>query len=98
MSTPSPIPTNLLVRGNPRDRLADDQRMDVVRALVRVDRLEVAHVPAALVLVGDAARAQDLPGGARDLERALHFVHLAQRDALRLDLLRFLEAPALQAE
>src|SRR4051795_436720 len=47
------------------DVLADDERVDVVRALVREHALEVQHVAAALVLVGHAVGAEDVAGVAR---------------------------------
>jgi len=59
---------------------------------------QTASVVWALVFVGDPARAQDLPRGARDLERYLDVVHLAQGDVVRLDLLGILEAADLKGE
>src|SRR5690242_2935034 len=50
------------------DVLAEDQRVDVVGALVGEDRLQVAHVAAGLVLVGDPVRAEEVSRRPRDLE------------------------------
>src|SRR4029079_17573855 len=54
--------------------LADDEQVDVVRALVGEDALEVHHVAEALVLVGDAAGAEDVAGQAREVARDLDVV------------------------
>src|SRR2546425_9899472 len=54
-----------------RDVLADDQRVDIVGALVRVERLEVHHVADDGVLVNDARGAQDGDGRARRVGRYL---------------------------
>jgi hypothetical protein len=46
------------VRGDPRDLLTQHERVDVVRPLVRVDRLQVRHVAHGVVLDQDPVRAQ----------------------------------------
>jgi hypothetical protein len=56
--------------------------VDVVRALVGVDRLEVHHVADDVVLVGDAVAAVHVAGDARDVERLAAVVALDQRDHL----------------
>src|SRR5438477_224748 len=48
----------LAERAQPRDRLADDERVDVVGALVGEDRLQVVHVPADGILQRNAVGAQ----------------------------------------
>ena len=45
-------------RRHPRDGLTENEPMNVVRALVRVDRLEVGHVPHRVVLNQDAVGSQ----------------------------------------
>lgn len=57
-------PDGLLVGGDARDVLAEDQRVDIVRALVRVDRLEVAEVAHHRVLERDAVAAEDVAADA----------------------------------
>ena len=47
---------------NPGDRAADDQRMDVVRALIGVDRLEVRGVAHDLEFGADAVAAMHVAG------------------------------------
>lgn len=46
------------------DLLAEHEQVDVVRALIGLDALEVTHVPETLILVEDADRAQDVARGA----------------------------------
>ena len=49
-----------LERVNPRNRLADDQSVDVVRTLVGLHRLEVCHVAEDRVFVRHPVRAQNV--------------------------------------
>src|ERR1700740_2506953 len=56
---PSP-PADSKVRRNSRNALADDQAMNVVRALVGVDRFEVVHVAHDAVVVNDAVGSQNV--------------------------------------
>src|SRR5688572_17464005 len=79
-------------RGEAGDVLPDDQRVNVVRALVGVDALEVQHVAAALVLVGHAVRAEDVAGIAGDVARDRAVVPLRKRDLPGRQPIRFLEA------
>src|SRR3954470_23131090 len=83
--------TSGIERGEPGDILPDDERMDVVRALVRVDGLEVQHVPAALILVRDPVRAEDVARIASDVSRHRDARALRERDLRRLERVRFLE-------
>src|SRR2546426_8382397 len=81
-----------------RDVPPDDEGMDVVRALVRVDRLQIHHVTDHRVLVNDSGGAQDVarqPGG---VERHLDVVHLRHRDLLWPDLAGVLQPAQLQTE
>src|SRR5690606_10074078 len=64
-------------RLNPGLGAAEDQGVDVVGALVRVDRLEVHDVADHVVLVGDAVAAVHVARGARDVERLAAAVALA---------------------
>src|SRR5204863_6559034 len=72
--------------GAPGQGLAEDEGVDVVRSLVGVDRLDVAQVPAGLVLVGDAAGAEDLPGQAGALASDPDVVPLSEGDLGRCHL------------
>src|SRR4029450_10454764 len=81
-----------------RDVAAHDEHVDVVRALVGVDRLEIHHVAHDGVLVHDAGGAQDVAGQARGVERHLDIVHLGQRDLLWPHPTRVLEAAELETQ
>ena len=72
--------------------------MDVVRALVGVDGLQVHHVANDRVLVGDAVGAEDLPAGARRLQRLPDVVALRHGDVLVLHFSGVFEAADLQNE
>ncbi len=54
--------------------------MDVVRALVRVDGLQIHHVADDVVLVADAVAAQHVSAHARDVETLAAAVALDERD------------------
>src|SRR5437879_64974 len=73
--TPSP---ELAERTDPRDLLPQDQRVNVVRPLVGVHRLEVRQVPHRLILGQDAVGAEQSPGLAGDFGRHVHVVALGQ--------------------
>ncbi len=60
-------------------RAAEDQRVDVVRALVGVDGLEIAEHAHHVELVGDAVAAVHVARQPRDLERLAAIVALQQR-------------------
>src|SRR5471032_3453164 len=60
------------------DGAAEDQRMDVVRALVGVDRLEVHGVADHVILVGDTVAAVHVARDAGDIERLAAIVELDQ--------------------
>ena len=68
---------------SPRDRLTQDQRVDVVRALVGVDRLQVGHVAHGRVLGEDAVGAEEAARLAGDVARHVHVGALGQTDLLR---------------
>src|SRR5438093_5704234 len=85
-------------RTQPRDFLAQDERMDVVRPLVRIDRLEVREVAHGLILRQDAVRAEQAARLARHVGRDAHIVPLGERHLLRRGLPPVLEPPQLQAE
>ena len=59
----------LIERLNPRLGAPEDKRMDVMRALQRVDRLHVQHVADHVVFVRNAVAAVDVAGGTCDFER-----------------------------
>src|SRR5215467_4700278 len=77
---------------------ADDEGMDVVRALVGVDGLQIHHVADHRMLVDDAGGAQDVTGQPRRVERDLHVVHLGHRNLLRAHLLQIFQSAELQAQ
>ena len=59
---------------------AEHQRVDVVRAFVRLHRLEIAHVPEDRVFVDDPVGSQQVSGPAGNLEGHLSVVALDHRD------------------
>src|SRR5215831_13639059 len=95
MSTPSWSEPERVEAG---DVTADDEGMDVVRALVRVDGLQIHHVADHRVLVDAAGGAQDVACEPRRVERDLHVVHLGHRDLLRARLPKILQTAELQAQ
>ena len=82
--------------GKPGDRAAHDQRVDVVRAFVGVDRLEVRGVAHHLEFGGDAVAAVHVAGDAGDIERLAAIVALDQADRLGDQLALF--EPAADAQ
>src|SRR5262245_22374587 len=69
--------------GVPREGLSENQGVDVVRPLVRVDRLDVAQVPARLVLVRDSDGAENLSCQAGALAGDPDVVPLSEGDLRR---------------
>jgi len=61
------------------ERLAEHERVDLVRALVRVDALEVHEVPDDWILEQDAVGTEQVAGRTRRFERHLDVVALAER-------------------
>src|SRR5688572_10582458 len=75
------LPTQLggsTERGDPGLGAPEYQRVDVVRAFVGVDRLEVHHVADYVELVGDAVAAVHVAARTRDLERLAARIALQQ--------------------
>src|SRR5581483_7924673 len=64
------------------ERLADDEGVHLVRALVRQYRLEVVHVADHRVLERDPVAAEDRPRRACHLERSTDVAHLAHAHVL----------------
>src|SRR5438552_1067352 len=85
-------PLYLLVGRDPRYVLAEDERVDLVRSFVGIDRLDVAHVTADLVLVADPVRSEQLAAERRALARRAHVVPLAEAHVVGLELLLVLHA------
>src|SRR5258705_4641469 len=81
-----------------RDVTPHDEHVDIVRALVGVDGVEIHHVANDGVLVHDAGGAQDVAGQARGVERHLDIVHLGQRDLVGARPSRVLETAELETE
>jgi hypothetical protein len=77
---------------DPGDRPPKDQRVDVVRAFIGVDRLEVGGVAHHVELGRDAVAAVHVARGAGDLQRLAAIVALDQADRLG-DELAFVEPP-----
>src|SRR5207253_3853158 len=63
-------------------RLADGERMYLVRAFVGEHRLEVVHVPDDGILERDPVAAEDGARAPADLERAADVTHLPHGDVL----------------
>ena len=61
---------------------AKDQRVDIVRAFVRIDRLEIGHVPHRMVLDENAVPAQKATSFARDVRSHIAVCTLGERDLL----------------
>src|SRR5919108_1166301 len=78
--------------------LSQDQRMDLVGALVRVHRLEVVHVPHDRVLERDPVGAEDGPGLPADPQGLVDVVHLAEGDLLGLDPTLVLHPPEVERQ
>src|SRR4051794_36562588 len=78
-------PTGGALRAKSRDagnRLAEHELVDVVRALVGRDALEIAHVPEALVLVENAHAPENVASLPRHIEGDRDIVHLGHGDLL----------------
>src|SRR5690606_29779833 len=99
----APAPTSGTFLMSARERLDAGLRapeyegVNVVRALVGVDHLEVHEVADHAVLVGDAVAAVHVARHARDLERLAARVALHDRGDLRRRLAFVLEPPEAQA-
>src|SRR6185437_896912 len=85
---PAPPPLESTQSGN---RASDDQGMDVMRALVRIDRLEVGGMAHHLELRGNAIAAVHVARRSGDIERLPAIVAFDEADGLR-DQLSGLEA------
>ncbi len=78
--------------------LADDERVHLVRALVREHRLEVVHVPDDRVLERDAVRAEDRARAAGDLDRAADVAHLPEAHVLGAERARVLHPAEVEGD
>src|SRR3954451_7166036 len=83
-------------RLQPRLRPPQDQRVDVVRALVGVHGLEVLRDAHDVVFLLDAVAAVHVASLAGDVERLAAVVALDQRDRLRRELALVEEAPGAE--
>ena len=79
------------------DGPAQDEGVHVVGALVRVDGLQVHHVPDDVVLVRDTVAAEHLPRRPGDVDRLHAGVPLHHRDHLGGGLTGVLHAAEVQA-
>src|SRR5213082_2990932 len=100
VSNPQSAITNpqSIERIQPGDFLAEDERMHIVRPLVRVHRLEVGEVAHRLILRQDAVGAEQAARLARHVGGDVHVVALGEGHLLRRDLPLVLEPPQLQAQ
>src|SRR5213593_2567850 len=80
------------------DLLPEYQRVDVVRALVGLYRLEVAHVPDYGEFKTDAVCPQDVTRKPRDIQGHSHVVALGERGLSEVQLPGVLEPAQLQCE
>src|SRR5437879_8419373 len=81
-----------------RNFLPQDQRVDVVRALVGVDRLQIREMAHRLILRQDAVGSEETPRLPRDLGRYVHVVPLGEGHLLRRHLALILQATYLQTQ
>ena len=82
-------PSGKLEGAEAGDGAAHDEGVDVVRAFVGVDRLEVRGVPHHLEFGRDTVAAMHVAGDAGDLQRFPAIVALHHADGLRDELARF---------
>src|SRR5207245_5253641 len=73
---------SLFEGGDAGDVFADDQRVDVVGALVGEHRFQIAHMTSRLVLYGDAVGAEEVARVAGDVAGHADVVALGERDVL----------------
>src|SRR5579872_3071288 len=71
-----------LERVQPGHRRANDQGVNIVRALVGLHRLQIGHVAEDGVLIGNAVGAQDVAGHAGALQRHPHIISLGHGNVL----------------
>src|SRR3954452_18016703 len=83
---------------DPRDRLTEDQRVHLVRALVREHGLEVVGVAQDRILERDAVGAEHGAGAAGHLHRGRDVVVLAEGDLLGTELARVLQPPEVERQ
>src|SRR6266576_268940 len=72
----------LLKGADAGDRLAKDERVNVVRTLIRVDALEIGHVAHRTVLGENPDRAEEATRFAGDISRHVDVVSLGERHLL----------------
>src|SRR5438093_4365838 len=85
----------LLKRRDPSDFLANSEQVDLVRAFVGKDRLEIGHMPHYWIFEADAVGAEDATRLTGDLQRLAHIVHLRHRDLGRSRLALIFEPTKL---
>jgi hypothetical protein len=89
---------HLSVRPIARDRLAQNQAMDGVSALVRIDGLEIRHVPHRRVLDQDPVAAEEPPSLTGEVRGHVDIVSLGHRHLLRRHLAGVLQPTELVTE
>ena len=60
---------HLRERLQPRLRSPQDQRMNIMRAFIGVDRFQIHHMPNDMILIRDTVAAVHVAGVTRDLQR-----------------------------
>src|SRR6266566_5438660 len=75
--------------------LTNDERVDVVRALVGVDRLQIVGVAADGIFQGDAIRAENGTGLTRRFEGLTDIIALGKRNLDRMHHALVLQTPQL---
>src|SRR5688572_22440245 len=87
---------DLFESGQSSNSLSDDQSMDVMRAHVRVDTLEVRHMTHGGIFGENAVCTKQAPRFARNIRRDADVVSLGERNLLRCKLARILEPTDMQ--
>ncbi len=75
VTCPLPYLYNSRKRLDPRDRTSEDQRMHIMRTLVRVHRLQILRMAHHLEFAGDAVAAVHVAGDAGDVQ-GLSLIHI----------------------
>ena len=86
------------VRRDAGDALADDQAMNVMRALVGVNRFEVVHVAHDGVIVHDAVCAHNSSSFARSFQRHPNVIHFQHGDVREVHFAGIFSASNVQRE
>ncbi len=86
----------MIVRRNSRHALADDERVDIMRALVSFYRFEIHHVAHDRIIVGNAVAAENVTREARAFKRHPDIVAFGHGDVLEADFAFIFHSPYLE--